>query len=128
DFAMGFLGETIDFAPPLKSIRQHVVSETKDNFDKEEDPDGTPWLPLKRPRNRPRDRRPGRHYGDKILNDSGRLRSSNTAAGSLGNIDTLTQTSLEWGSNLEYSGIHQEGGTIHKPAQYRPYPMKPFVF
>ena len=84
DFVVGFMGGAIDFTPALKGAQQIVIAETKENFDGEHTPDGTPWPPLKRPRmkGRGKKRRPKSPIGvDKILSDTGFLRSSVTAFG-----------------------------------------------
>lgn len=105
-----------DISKPLKVIRVLVIAEQKEHFARGEAPDGTPWLPLKRPRRRPRDRRKSRRAGtDKPLRDTGLLMASVSARG-VNTIDVMTATGLEFGSSLNYAGFHQHG-TRHIPAR-----------
>lgn len=57
-------------------------------------PDGTPWVPSKR----------ATHVGGKTLHDSGRLLRSLTFE--------ETSDSVEYGSNVVYSAIHQLGQAV----------------
>jgi len=96
-----------DTATLLKILEQELVGATKRNFLQEQDPDGNPWAKLKRPRRNSKGR-------DRILQDTGALRTSVTAKGARGNIDLKTPTSLTWGTNLHYAKFHQDG-TKHIP-------------
>lgn len=87
----------------IQIMGQQLVSDTKEGFFKEQDPDGIPWKPLKR--------RKG-----KILQDTGALRTSVTSRGGKGNIERKGPTFLEWGTNIEYAKYHQ-GGTSRIPAR-----------
>jgi phage gpG-like protein len=108
------VGTPVDYKPCFKGIRLLLIAATKKNFDEERSPDGVAWAPLKHKRQRRRDRRRSRPPGsvDKILSDSGMLRSSNTAVNVEGNVNVETAMSLEWGSNLEYAAVHQFGHTF----------------
>lgn len=117
--ALADLGQPVSFAPVIKQIRQVLIGGTKTHFDAEETPDGRRWPPLKNPRSRKRDRskkRRGRR--DKVLNDTGLLRSSVTASQGQGHFEEQTDHSLEWGTNLIYAATHQYGDPRrHIPAR-----------
>ena len=89
----------------ISIMGMQLVSDTKENFQKERDPDGIPWKPLKR--------RKG-----KILQDTGALRTSVTNKGGK-NIDRRGPTFLEWGTNLHYAKYHQDGTAM--------IPARPFL-
>lgn len=108
--ALTDLGKPVSFAPVIKQVRQVLIGGTKTHFDSEETPDGQRWPPLKRPRNRKRDRsKKRRGRGDKVLNDTGLLRTSVTASQSQGHFEETTDHSIEWGTNLDYAATHQFG-------------------
>ncbi len=109
-----------DFTVPLKRCMLLLVSETKRNFAEGHAPDGTPWLPLARPRANSKG-------GDLPLRNMGFLMASVTGAGN-GHVESLTPTELTYGTNLEYAATHQYGATILMPEQSRPYPQTPWVF
>ncbi len=109
-----------NFTKPLKVCRQLAVSDMLSNFAEGHDPDGQPWLPLKRPRANSKG-------GDRPLQDTGILRGSVTGNGP-GHVETMTATSLTIGSNLDYAGIHNYGGTVHLPERRRGRGQKPYVF
>jgi phage gpG-like protein len=115
DDALAALSGPIDVQPAFKGVRQLLVSATQDNFTNQSTPDGQPWCPLKKPRRRKRDLVRGKKRGrakkgqDRILLDTGLLRTSVTAAGSPFNINVAGPTSLEWGTSLEYAAVHNYG-------------------
>jgi phage virion morphogenesis protein len=74
--------------PMLNDIGRYLVSETLIRFEKSEGPDGRKWKAIKRQ--------------GQILVDTGHLRESITY--------NIENNSLEIGSNLIYSAIHQLGG------------------
>ena len=86
--------------PLLLSMGEYLVRSTDDRFDAQKTPAGLPWAPL----------RPAtliRKKIKKILTERSRLRNSITYRAG--------DNSLEWGTNVIYGRIHQEGGEIeHK--------------
>lgn len=86
---------------------------TKENFDNEAAPDGTPWEPLKHPRRRSTGQ-------DKILQDTGLLKASLSAQGQY-HIQRHDGRAFEWGTNLDYAATHQFGDPD------RNIPARPFV-
>lgn len=92
----------------MEALGAHFVYSTQLNFQRETAPDGTRWRPLA-PRTANKRVGRGRRGHDHILRLTTRLyRSVNY---------TATATSLEWGSNLVYAGVHQDGGVISMPAR-----------
>lgn len=71
----------------MNVIAQDIVKETNLNFRGEKDPDGKKWEKTKR--------------GGKILQDTGRLRSSISGE--------ATADEAKAGTNLKYAAIHQFG-------------------
>jgi phage virion morphogenesis protein len=110
--ALGRAGQApADYRPLLKQYVVLLGSQAKQCFDQQRSPDGAAWAPLKRQRNRKRDKRArksGRGTGQKVLRDTGLLMASVTGQGS-GHVETLTATSLTYGSNLFYAGFHAYG-------------------
>lgn len=87
-------GRDMDFGPALKQCSLLLIKATKENFANQRGPTGQPWPPIK-----------GRvRGGGKALRDTGRLMASITAK--------PQPDELVVGTNLEYAGIHQYGGTI----------------
>lgn len=85
----------------LDAIGARGVSSTQQRFLDEKTPEGTPWLKSLR----------ARLSGGKTLRDTARLFQSFT--------HQATASSVEWGTNVVYAGIHQFGGDIrakNKPA------------
>lgn len=106
----------IDFTELVKAFRLDLIGKTKECFYESRGPDGTPWDGLKWPR-------PNSKGGDKPLYDTTALEHSVTAPGAEGNIDQVGANGFVWGSNLDYAGIHQKGGTIRpKSAKYLAIP------
>lgn len=95
-------GLEINYETLLKAMRQTVIAETKKGFRDERDPDGVPWKPLKYPRRNSKGR-------DRILQDTGLMRTSVTAGGGGQNIDEIGPTYLEWGTSVPYAKYHQYG-------------------
>ena len=108
----------LDYGPVFATIKVLLSSYTKQNFDGSHEPDGTPWLKLQHPRPR---------GGDKPLRDTGLLMASVVGNGP-DHYERIEKARMEWGTNLDYAGVHQEGALIHHPEQTRPYPAKPWVF
>jgi len=92
--------ERLSFRPPLEVSKLLIVGATRQNFNQGRDPEGVPWLPLKRPRRRSKG-------GDLPLRDTGKLRASVT--GGARTVERITDTELIFGTNLEYAGFHQFG-------------------
>lgn len=100
-------------------VATYLAAQVKRRFDEGVGPDGSAWLPLKQPRNRPRDRRgakAGGGSGQKPLRDSGRLMASATGASSILETGPLH---VVQGTNLEYARVHQFGATMRRPARMR---------
>jgi phage virion morphogenesis protein len=116
--ALGRAGQApADYRPLLKQFAVLLGSQAKQCFDGQRSPDGAAWAPLKRQRSRKRDKRAkksGRGTGQKVLRDTGLLMASVTGQGS-GHVETLTATSLVYGTNLvsprgfPYPAAHQHG-------------------
>lgn len=111
---------TFDFRLTLKDFSVQLAAWGKQSFDQSRAPDGSPWKPLKRARNRRRDRRArkrGGGSGQKPLRDTGVLMASMSAtAGAKGGVRIFGQASLEQGTAVEYAAFHQQG-TRHIPAR-----------
>lgn len=88
------LDRTGDLTPLMGRIGAYGEESTVNRFETQRGPDGDPWAPSLR----------ARATGGQTLVDSGRLRQSVTWAAS--------RDEAEWGTNLIYAGVHQEGATI----------------
>ncbi|MDE2097715.1 MAG: phage virion morphogenesis protein [Patescibacteria group bacterium] len=109
----------LSFDPLFAKLKVLLVAESKRCFDEQRGPDGDPWLPLKWPRERPRDRRAkSKGTGQKALRDTGALMQSVTAT-------QIGPMQMTWGSGLEYAAAHNYGHTFHRPEKRR---TKPWVF
>lgn len=110
----------IDWRPTLRDWSVYLATKAKESFDRGASPDGTPWAPLKRQRNRRRDkrgRRAGGGTGQKPLRDTGLLMASmSAAAGVQGSVREFGPASLTQGTAIFYGSFHQEGGR-HLPAR-----------
>jgi len=95
--------EGMSFRPALEQCKLIAIADVRMNFVNQHDPDGNPWQPLKM-------RRP--RGGNQVLRDRGILMASTGAADNAASVERITDTTLEVGTNLEYAGIHQRGGTI----------------
>lgn len=91
-----------DWQPFLKVTAVLLGAATKENFDRGQSPDGTPWNPLAWPRAR---------GGSKPLRDRGLLMASTSARGA-GHVEEYGADSLVFGTNHESAALHQHGGTI----------------
>ncbi|MBP5857291.1 phage virion morphogenesis protein [Marivibrio halodurans] len=90
----GLIAAGEDLSPAMDAIGVEMVASTLDRFEREAGPDGTPWQKSAR----------AEADGGKTLTHYGHLRGSLT--------HLFGPDSTEWGSNLIYAAIHQEGGTI----------------
>ena len=124
--SMGERIQKLNWNRLFNAIALMLEGEAKRRFDEQRAPDGTPWAPLKTPRNRPRDKRARGGSGQQVLRDSGRLQASLTAAGGPDHIKQIEDQKLTWGSNVEYAGVHQGGAKV--PAKQRDKSQKPWVF
>lgn len=90
------LGKMLDGVSNLEPLMDEIggimVASTQDNFENSRGPDGTAWAISDR----------ARKEGGKTLIDSGLLFSSQT--------HNATDDSVEWGSNMIYAGIQNDGG------------------
>lgn len=100
-----------DRRPFYAAVGERLVGSAGENFRREADPDGTPWLSL-----RPSTIRARQRLGQlplTILRSNSKGRSGSSLAGSI-NFDATTE-GVKVGSPKEYAAIHQLGGTIQKP-------------
>lgn len=88
------LRATEDLSPAMVAIAQYGLSETQQRFEDQRGPDGQAWAPSQA----------AREKGRPTLIDTTRLLSSLTSASDM--------NSAEWGTNVVYAAIHNEGGTI----------------
>lgn len=90
------LGKMLDGVSNLEPLMDEIggimVASTQDNFENSRGPDGTAWTPSKR----------AKKENGKTLIDSGILFGSQT--------HNATNNSVEWGSNMIYAGIQNDGG------------------
>lgn len=91
-----------DYNPLFDQLAQAVRAETFQGFQREVDPDGVPWKPLKRPRRNSKGR-------DRILQDKGFMRSSVTAKGARNSFERREHMAMEMGTNIDYAVYHQYG-------------------
>jgi phage virion morphogenesis protein len=93
--ALGAAADRLDRPAPLFDlIGAMLVTSTRDRFERETDPEGTPWPPSIR----------ARLEGGRTLFDSGQLANSLT--------HEADDQGVEVGTNVLYAAIHQFGGTI----------------
>lgn len=88
------LDRTGDLEPPMARIGAYGEESTIYRFETERGPDGDPWEPSER----------AKRTGGQTLTDTARLRQSITWRAS--------RSEAEWGTNLIYAGVHQDGATI----------------
>lgn len=108
---------TPDLRKPLGAAAVALAASTKENFDGGHDPDGVPWKPLAHPRVNSKG-------SDKPLRDKGLLMASVSARGAKGHIERIGRQELQFGTNLIYARLHQEGGVIRpKNGKYLAIPL-----
>ena len=95
--------------PPLAEIGARLVASTIDRFERERDPDGTPWLPSQRAL---------AEHGQ-TLTDTGRLKASIAYL-------VLDREELLVGTNVTYAAIHQFGGQAGR-AKKTTLPARPYL-
>lgn len=103
-------GKELSFEAGLQRSSRYLRDEALKNFDLQRSPDGVPWAPLKRPRNRPKDRRARKKHPDKkekILVDTSIL--LNSTQGGAKYAENLGEMFLTQGTNVEYAKYHQFG-------------------
>lgn len=92
----------------MHAIGAHFVFSTQRNFERETSPGGQRWPRLSpRTANKRLGRSKQRRGYDHMLRVKNRLHASIAYR--------ADDTSVEWGSNLAYSRVHQLGGTIDMP-------------
>ena len=111
------INPVLNFKEPLYAMGTRLLRSTSLNFQKEQSPDGEPWRDLFKVKNKkaPGGEWPlsrlnkigkgsaqGRYGYYMVLSDTGRLRNSFTL--------TVTDNSLEFGTNVDYGKLHQFGG------------------
>jgi phage virion morphogenesis protein len=99
---IGAFKELRSFAAPLRTCALYLNSAARQRFDQGASPDGVPWAALIRPSKR----RGG--ASAKPLRDTGILMASLTSRAT-GHIEEITDTALEWGTNVSYAAFHQHG-------------------
>lgn len=108
EIALAGLGaRALDLRPAMDEIGAMLMTSTDLRFERQVDPDGTPWTP-NAPSTAKRKAKLGREL---VLQMSGRLRGSITRQ--------AESNSVTVGANLVYAGIHQRGGTIDRAASVR---------
>lgn len=98
-----------------KGVGDRLIGFAGDNFERESDPDGTPWLSLRPATIAARVRNKQTPLTILRSNDKGKIGSS--LAGSI--FAEASADGVRVGSPVEYAAIHQLGGTIQKPASKR---------
>ncbi len=103
-----------DMSDPMRKAGILILKRAMDHFTQEMGPpwSGGKWKALSKATERSR-RKGRKNRGNKILQDSARLRNSVSPAQKDGNIFRLENTSVEVGTNVEYAAIHQYGGVIY---------------
>lgn len=81
--------------PALDAIGEAMVSKTQLRFAEQHGPDGAKWLPSER----------ALRTGGQTLIETARLMMSQTH-------NVIGDNGVEWGTNVIYAAIHQNGGTI----------------
>jgi len=115
--------EDLDHRPAWQPIGVLLTAEHKRCIDEGRSPDGTPFLPLKYPRNRARDKRARGGTGQKPLQDTGLLKAA--AGGGAGFYQETGNLYLQQSVVLAYAAAHQFGVTVSYPERRR---AKPWVF
>lgn len=90
------VGSATKFKLPIKVISKMVLSDVQSNFAGGHSPDGVKWKALAHGRPRGGNPRP--------------LRNNDILMGSMN--QKVTETEIIVGTNLQYAGVHQWGGTI----------------
>ncbi len=99
-----------DLSDTFRDIGEHLLNATQARFDREIDPAGNPWAPLK-PETKARKRRNG--YRDKIMQMRGHLRDHL--------VMQADPDGVEIGTNRIYGATHQFGDAS------RGIPARPFL-
>ncbi len=108
---LGYSLAEIDWRPAFAAVSIALAASAKENFFGGHTPEGAPWAALKRPRSGKR------HAGSTPLplRNTGLLMAATLAAGAE-HVDVRTDSSMEWGSSVEYAGW-QNFGTRTIPAR-----------
>ena len=105
----GLSGSARDLSRPMDDIGRMLMSSIDARFERQADPDGRPWAPLKPSTIKDRQRK---GYGPReILTRSRRLRQSITRE--------ADASSVTVGTHIPYAAIHQFGGEIERGSQTR---------
>ncbi len=116
--AMGGRLSGMDLTPALKASQVATKADVKRNFDEQHTPEGESWAPLAHPRVNSKG-------GDIPLRNKGLLMASIAAFGQ-GNIDQISSTQMQVGTNLAYADLQQRGGKITpKGHKYLAIPATP---
>ena len=86
-----------DLTPVMRDIGEYLLRSTKDRFEQERAPDGTPWQPLSETT-----RRRKRRNKNRILTESGHLGGPSLSY-------RASPAELLFGSSAIYAGTHQFG-------------------
>lgn len=107
----------LDLRPALQRCKVAAVADVKENFAGSHAPDGTTWAPLAHPR-------PSSQGNDQPLRNTGLLMASVTAGSGQGHVESISDTEMVLGTNLDYAATHQYGATIRpKNAQALSIPL-----
>lgn len=104
------------YAVPLRRCAESVRSATKRNFARGQGPNGQTWPPLRFARVRG-------GGGQKPLRDTGLLMASVTTKGAKGAIESITDSLLRIGTNLDRAALHQHGGILRPKGKALAIPL-----
>lgn len=104
-------------APALDAIGNYSVLSTRGRFKTETDPSGKAWKPL-----RPRTAN-SRRAGSRLRRGHNHILRATTELYQSITYDAQPR-SVEWGSNVAYAAIHNEGGTIKVGARTQRLSLK----
>jgi phage gpG-like protein len=96
------LDESADYTAEIDGWHGLLEALALASFDAQQSPEGHPW-PAWEWRN------PKYHGEDRALVNTGRLADSFLRGGS-GNVDAVGPKNGEYGTNVDYAGVHQSGG------------------
>ncbi len=111
-YVTGVEGRLKNMVPALKAIGEHTLIATEGRFERQQDPGGRKWAPLK-----PSTRRRKKH--PKILTESGMLRGTIRYR-------LMGTNAVAIGTNRPYGRIHQLGGKAGR-SHRATIPARPYL-
>jgi len=111
-YVTGVEGRLKNMVPALKAIGEHTLIATEGRFERQQDPGGRKWAPLK-----PSTRRRKKH--PKILTESGMLRGTIRYR-------LMGTNAVAIGTNRPYGRIHQLGGKAGRGRKVT-IPARPYL-